>query len=511
MKLKYIVPAALAIVLGTGCKKTWLDINSNPSALPYSTPDYLFTGAVNRIAANSLDPHELGSYWSGQWTYSNTYIISTTIFAYQFNNTNFNYWDGWFDILKDLQQAIEQADATGQPYMKGPAKIMKAYLMQQIVDCYGNAPFSDAWKGSASLAPKFDDQKDIYANLIKLLDDAIVDLKANAFQPQGTAADIVLQGKVTNWVRFANSLKLRILIRQSRVAGSSTYITTEINKAAATTEGFLNSGQDVGSNPGYLQSTGKMNPYYERWGYNSSGSSQAIARLPRPTKFLGDFLKATLDTFRLKRIAYANGGENSATPGVSLLPEIVANYNFVPFGIGSGYAAPSTPYPGPSVIVRNQFSRPMPLMPAYESFFLLAEAKQLYGAAVTLPALGTDGTAKGYYEQGVKESFRFTGTAASAATTLLSSGIDMADWNASPDKLKAIWMQKWVAMVNFQGLEAWSEFRRTNFPNIPASATAPAGQKLPVRLFYPSTEAGSNPNVPTGIDVFTSRLFWDVD
>ena len=75
-------------------------------------------------------------------------------------------------------------------------------------------------------------------------------------------------------------------------------------------------------------------------------------------------------------------------------------------------------------------------------------------------------------------------------------------------------MQKWLATVNFSGFEAWSEFRRTNYPPIPLSASAPAGQKLPLRLFYPSTELGSNnENVLAQgtIDVFNTRLFWDVD
>ena len=506
MKSRYFIAIAMAGLMMVSCKKTWLDINTNPSQLPTSTPDYLFTGAANRTAAASRDPHELGSYWSGQWTYSNTYIISTTIFSYQFNNTNFNYWDGWYDILEDLQAAIDASDSKGQPYMKGPAKVMKAYVMQQIVDCYGNAPFSEALKGTGNLAPHFDDQKTVYEGLIKLLDSAITDLKGNPFQGPGVSADIVWKGSVTNWVRFANSLKLRILIRQSRITGRDAYITAEINKAAATAEGFLNSGQDAGVNPGFVASSGKMNPYYEYWGYNSSGGAQALARLPRPTKFLGDMLKATNDTFRLKRLAYANGGEDGNNPGVSKIAEVVSNYNFVPFGIGSGYAAPSTPYPGPALIVKNQYNKPVYLMPAAEVFFLLAEAKQRYGAAVTL-----SGTAQSYYEQGVKESFRLTGTAAAAANTLITSGIDLADWNASPDKLKAIWMQKWLAMVNYQGLESWAEFRRTNFPNIPPSASAPAGQKLPVRLFYPQGEAGTNPNVPGGIDVFNTRLFWDVD
>jgi hypothetical protein len=155
----------------------------------------------------------------------------------------------------------------------------------------------------------------------------------------------------------------------------------------------------------------------------------------------------------------------------------------------------------------------MILMTNAEVQFNLAEAKQRYGAAVTLSQ-----TAQTYYETGVKESFRLTGTTAAygsgAATALLTNGKDLSDWAASPDKLKAIWMQKWLALVNYNGLEAWSEYRRTNFPVTPASAsTAPAAPR-PVRLFYPSTEVasnGANISAVGSVDVFTTRLFWDVD
>jgi hypothetical protein len=83
-----------------------------------------------------------------------------------------------------------------------------------------------------------------------------------------------------------------------------------------------------------------------------------------------------------------------------------------------------------------------------------------------------------------------------------------------PDKLKAIWQQKWLALTNFGGLEAWTEYRRTNFPVIPKSASASASAVPPVRLYYPDTELGSNgENVKAQgtINVSTSRLFWDVD
>jgi hypothetical protein len=487
MKFKITIYITVLALVFAGCKKTWLDVNTNPNQLPTATPDFVFTSGVARTVAY-LTPNETGSYWSGQWTQSNTYIIGPATFQYQFNNTNFNFWDVWYDIIQDFQYVIDNANDKGQPFFKGPARVMKAYVMQQVVDVYGDAPYSD--------------QKVIYEDLIKVLDTAITDLRANATTGNQGASDIVFSGNRTNWIRFANSLKMRILIRQSRIAGRGTYITTEINKAAASTEGFLAVGQDVTANPGYVASTGKLNPFYENWGYNAAGGAQALARFPRPTTFLFSTLISTNDTFRLKRLAYPKGGE-----GVN--PEIISNYVGVPFGASSGYLAQNTSYLGPSVIKKGEFARPMYIMLAAESFLLLAEAKQLYGAAVNLSL-----TAQAYYETGVQESFRTTGAAAAygadKATTLLTSGKDLADWTASPDKLKAIWMQKWLALTNFSGLEAWSEFRRTNFPLIPASASAPTA-KLPLRLFYPSTESGSNPNVPKTIDVFNTRIFWDVD
>jgi hypothetical protein len=512
MKYRNLLITAAALFAMVGCKRSWLDINTNPNALPSSTPDFVFAGATNRVAA-TLGPNELGEYWSGHWTQSSTYIISNTIFAYQYNNTNFNYWDGYYDILQDFQYAIDNAEDKGLPYFGGTARVMKAYVYQILVDLYGNVPYTEALKGVNVLAPKFDDQKAIYEDLIKVLDTAITLLKANPLTSPYAASDIVFGSPVgsaaTKWIQFANSLKLRMLIRQSKIAGRDAYIIAEINKAAATTEGFLPANLDVASNPGYVASAGKMNPFYETWGYNSSGGAQSLARYPRPTLFLFNMLKATKDTFRLKRLAYPKGGEN-ANPYPA---EIVDNYVPVPFGAASGYLSQNTSYIGPSQIKKGEFNRPMILMTNAEVQFLLAEAKQRYGGSVTLPL-----TAQAYYEEGVKQSFRLTGTTATygatRATTLLTSGIDLADWAASPDKLKAIWMQKWIALTNYSGLEAWSEFRRTNFPVTPPSLSTSPTAPLPLRLFYPNTELASNGvNVLAQgtIDVFATRLFWDVD
>jgi hypothetical protein len=517
MKLKLFTIVVSVAMLGLGCKKDWLDVNTDPNNLTVSaSPALVFTNALATTTANEVDQNEIGSYWSGHWTQSSSYIFSATTFAYKFTNSNFNYWDPIYNNLQDYQYVIENADAQGQPFFKGMAQVMKAYLFQKIVDFYGDAPYTEALSGLNKLFPKFDDEKQIYEALLPLLDTAIANIKANPFTGTFGTYDIAKAGTLgngnrTKWIKFANTLKLRILIRQSRVAGRDAYITAELQKIMQEGSGFLDAGQDMAVDPGYLQSDGKQNPFYDRWGWSPAGARRSLGRYPRPTKYLFDVLKATNDTFRLKRIAYARGGESGTNAGVSTVAEVVSNYVGVPYGSPSGYTAPSTSYVGPSVITRGQYNKPLYLITAAEAQFLLAEAAHRYGGTVTFPK-----TARQYYEQGVTESFRLLGVPEYAAkvTELLTSGKENADWSASPDKLKAIWTQKWLALVNYGGAEAWAEYRRTNWPTIPESAGAPAGQKPPVRLFYPNTEVGSNQaNTPVqdANVVFESRLFWDVD
>ena len=159
MKLYKIYIAAFLVLVGTGCKKDFLDVNTNPNALPTATPAYVLANAINTSASSLVGVNETGMFWSGHWTQSNGYIISTTLFAYNFTNGDFNYWDGTYDNLYDYQYVINNAKDAGQDFTKGPAKIMQAFNYQKLVDLYGNIPYSEALKGVGALAPKFDDQK----------------------------------------------------------------------------------------------------------------------------------------------------------------------------------------------------------------------------------------------------------------------------------------------------------------------------------------------------------------
>ncbi|WP_435356713.1 SusD/RagB family nutrient-binding outer membrane lipoprotein [Emticicia sp. SJ17W-69] len=508
MKIKSIIIIAFIAFVGSGCKESFLDINTNPNTLPTASPNYVFTNALNTSAANMVSPNETGSYWAGQWSQSNGYILSTTIFSYNFTNADFNYWDGYYDNLQDYQFVIENADTYSQKYLKGPAKIMKALLFQQLVDMYGNVPYSDALQGSKVLAPKFDDQKAVYETLIALLDDGIKDVKANPFASAFASSDIVFKGNTTKWAKFANSLKLRILIHQAKIAGRDSYITTEINKIVSEGSGFI-TGEDVGVGGSgfFLATAGKLNPVYDRWGYDANGAKRALNNYPRLTQYFVNSLKAGGDTLRLKRIGYANGGESSATPGVSSAKEIAANYAGVPFGQSSGFLPSACSSLGPSLLVKGEYNRPYLIMTAAEVQLLLAEAKQRF-SGVTLT-----GTAQSYFEEGIAQSFRAFGANVSAAAAFKGSKVNNYDWEASTDKLAAIATQKWIALANFNGLEAWTEYRRTNLPTTPQTVQV-VDSKRPLRFYYPNTESGSNSANVTAqgtIDALSTRLFWDVD
>ncbi len=508
MKIKSIFIIAMVVLVSSACNEKFLDINTNPNTLPTASPNFVFTNAQNVTASNMVFPNETGSYWSGQWTQSNSYIISTTVFAYNFTNSDFNYWDGYYDNLNDYQFVIDNADSYNQKFLKGPAKVMKALLYQQLVDMYGSIPYSDALKGVKSLAPKFDDQKVVYEELIKSLDEAIVDIKANSFASAFTSADIIFGGNTTKWAKFANSLKMRILMRQARVAGRDTYIKAEINKIVSEGSGFI-TGEDVGvGGPSFFLATaGKLNPVYGRWGYDANGAVLALGRFPRVTQYLVNSMKASKDTLRLKRICYAVGGEG-ATVGVSSKAEIAANYLGAPFGASSGYLATAVSPLGPSLLAKGAYNKPYLLLTAGEVQLNLAEAKERYGAGVNLT-----GTAKSYFEAGIAQSFRSLGAASASAAGFIGSKIDNYDYDASTNKLNAIAIQKWLAFVNLNGLEAWSEYRKTGLPVTPQSIQV-TDSKRPVRFYYPNTESGANAANVTAqgtIDVFATRLFWDVD
>lgn len=508
---KYLILFGAVLFLG-GCRK-YLDVNKNPNTPEASTApaNLVFTNAVNAATGYQVGgSHALGSTWTGHLSHSTSFTGGGEEKTYSFNNTNFNYFDGAYDILNDFQVVINKAQDGGFGHLVGPSMVMQAFIFQKLVDQYGDVPYSEALKGTEFSTPKYDDAKTIYESLITKLDEAITLMKAATF-PTGDAADIVFSGNKTNWLKFANSLKLRILMRQSFMAGRMTYITTEIGKIVAEGSGFMTDGH-VTSNPGFIKQPGKLNLFYGTYGYTDQDQETGTYRFRKMNSVIINWLKNSNDNFRLQRIATPKKdgivGNQSDYIGIPLGP--TGNINIYLENLVSSI--------GSIQVFKGDATRRMILMTAAEVYFNLAEA-----AERGVPGIGT---AQANYENGVRWAFRLaaathtsTATASvaaadAAANAYLTNGVANADWSASPNKLAAILIQKWVSLCHIDGLEAWSDYRKSggiSTPTSPKSIIA-ASSPEPVRLDYPLRESQTNgENVPTGIDHFTTKIFWDVN
>jgi hypothetical protein len=498
----YIVIALSFSVLS--CKKNWLDVNENPNNPTTSPVELVFTNALNTTngSVNTMTGYEMAGYWSGHWAQSSTYITSAPLMQYNFTNATWTYWTTYFDNLADYEYVINNNPGGDVAAFKGFSKVMKALIYQRLVDLYGDVPYTEAFKGANNLQPKYDKQEDVYTNLIVLLDEAIADINAagNVIAPFD-ATDIIYKGDKSNWIKLANSVKMRILMRQSRIASKAAYIVAEVNKVIAS-GGVLSGGDDAKVDPGFIAGTvGKINPYYAAFGFDVQGNTAAGFDRVKINKVLENSLKTPLD-LRLLGIMRPRG----ATDGTQL-----GHYVGVPFGINDpSLVSSNVSSIGPNQIVKGEEVRSIWILSAAEAQLSMAEAKELF------PAITGGSTAAQYYRNGVRLSFTQQGniadlTFADADAYLSNTAVDYA---VVANKVEAIARQKWTALANFDEFEAWAEQRKSGFPT-DASVKSQASLSVPnapVRLPYPIIEVSSNgANVPSGINPFSTKLFWDVN
>ena len=193
-----------ALVLPS-CQK-FLDVNKNlnsPTAVPVAL---LLSNAEVAIAGNTALGSGLGSIAS-VYTHQTTGRVSADRYG-----AGSAGWEGLYGAIKDLDVIIKQGTAETRYTYAGVAKILKAYAFSVLVDVYGDCPFSEFNKFEAGIKqPKFDKGADIYPQLIKLIDEGIADIKntaPNASKPAND--DYIYKGNTTNWIKAANTLKLKL-------------------------------------------------------------------------------------------------------------------------------------------------------------------------------------------------------------------------------------------------------------------------------------------------------------
>jgi hypothetical protein len=229
--------------------------------------------------------------WLGHWSPSGSFAPSTEESTYNITNTfGTGVWTGFYNTLFDLKELERKSLAANLPFHRASSLISQAILWQQLVDVYGDIPYSQAFDVAQYPAPAYDKAEDIYKDLQVKLDTAIVLMKGYTLSSKSTipTLDIVFNGSTDKWVRFANTLKLRLVLRQSQVNANPS---AELAKIAA--NGLIGSGETVQVTTDFTNVAGKQNPFFALYGKKPDGND--ANDYSRANTYIVTVLKSTND------------------------------------------------------------------------------------------------------------------------------------------------------------------------------------------------------------------------
>jgi hypothetical protein len=345
--------------------------------------------------------------------------------------------------------------------------IMEVYTWSLLVNTFGDIPYTEALDAN-NLFPKYDDAKTIFYDLITRLDADIAALDPSA--PGFGDADLLYAGDIDAWIKFANSLKLRmgITIADSDPTKAATVITSAAPGA------FTSNSDNAVLH--YLSGPPNTNPVYVD--LVQGGRNDFV-----PANTIVDLMNTLSDPRRPLYFTPINGIYKGGIPG-----------------IGNGYATLSHV----SDAIKEP-DAPATIIDYAEVEFILAEAVER-GIAV-------GGTAAEHYNNAVTASIiDWGGSPADAAAYLAQPTVNYA--TAAGTYKQKIGTQKYIALYN-RGFDAWVEQRRLDYPALVAPPTALSA--YPRRFTYPAAEQNLNSTsynaavTAMGGDTVDKKLFWDVN
>lgn len=499
-RIHLIVPAILLLII-SGCKKDFLNVNEDPNYAKDATSDRLLPATIGLAAYTIGNQYNvLGGVWGQYWTQGPTASQYEILDKYLITSTTYNR--PWEDVyqgpLTDLKTIVAQSTIAGETNYVGIAKIWQAYIYQILTDAYGDIPFSESNQGEGgNLIPKYDTQEAVYDGLIKLIDEGLIALDPNVTKGP-KADDLIYGGDIHKWINFANTLKLKIYLRQVNVRRE----VAEAGIKAMMAEHVDFITEEDQAEMKFFNAQFNNNPLNEL--LNFIGIGNLIA-----SNTSLNYLRDTED------------------PRLGVFFDPAANGNYIGINQGEGRLLPN-----PATLSATNYSKPSPnvggirtadanagktapviFISTSESYFLQAEAA-LYGWG---------GDPQELYESGITSSLEYwneeihevlDGDEPVKLDSIVEVFIDSTvafPSGSQEEKLEAIITQKWVAMTGMQNLEAWTEFRRTGYPSfLIVSLNSKIGNKFPTRLLYPDSESTRNPNTPPQKPV-DERMWWDVN
>jgi hypothetical protein len=479
-----------ALLLATSCVDSLTDYNVDPKAAAAVPGATLVSAAELGLARTMVSPDvnlNVFRFYVQYWT--ETTYFDESIYNISTRQINRSFWralyaggatiDPTYDpgVLRNLQQA--KLNITNDVTLTADVKanqlacieVLAVYAWTVLVDTYGNVPYSKALDIS-NVQPAYDDAATIYTDLFARLNAAIGTIKTG--QNGLGNADLLYKGDMSKWVKFANSLKLRMAI--TTADADAVRAKTQAEQAAAN---VFTSNSDQASFV-FLSSPPNANPLWEN--LIQSGRHDYVG-----TSFFIDQLTAVNDPRLPAYFDTALAGANAGT------------YAGGAYGESNDY----TKFSNPGATQQDPAS-PAQLASYSEVEFLLAEA--------AARGFNVGGTVTSHYNAGITASILQWGGSTTDATTYLSqSSVAYATAPGATYKAK-IGQQAWFALYN-QPVQAWTEWRRLDTPVLTAPVDALSA--IPLRFPYPYDEQNINAAnyaaaaTAIGGDKVDTKIFWD--
>lgn len=460
----------------TGCTKGFDEINTNPNSPSETRPEYHLTEAITKTAyayqenAFGARPAAVGRYI--------TLVRNNDYETFRWTSVDWNDIYARGMIIKSME---EEGTASGKGVYTALGKILMAFNISYLTDLYGDVPYSNALQSveTGNIKPSYDKQEDIYKSLLQQLKEANEQLKTDGTGIDASA-DVLYAGNASKWRKFANSLRLRLLLRCANV----------YPQAYADMQEILNNPDTF---PLFSSNAESAEVIYlgvkkdDSWPGGSKNMIESDFYKTKASKELVDILLERNDP-RLKLwiapVASTTGStvDHNQYVGVPHALNTPADYNG-----GETHQSTFSTY----FRQDNATGLKASLMLYSEVCFILAETVQ--SGKVTVAGK----TAASLYHDGIESSMDYYGLKATA----LSQGyydLPMVKYDGTQQQLIT---QKWISSV-FRGAEGWFDFRRTGYPHFVAGPMA-FQQAFPVRYAWPTSEPNVNyDNYQSAVAVF---------
>ncbi|MBC5994785.1 SusD/RagB family nutrient-binding outer membrane lipoprotein [Pontibacter cellulosilyticus] len=487
MKNKFILFIALVFAIVACDPSDFEDTNVDPRRVTEAPTRTLLTFSLQQLPFTVWNTpiRNVAGYSTVHLNFYSQYLSEGPYPAASLYNVRNLSWTSWYtgplynlqtiiNLNKEDNKLADQAGNGSKNNQVAVARILKAYYFWFLTDNYGDIPYFDALKGNEVLQPKYDKQQDIYNDLFKELTEAVAMINEGE---AGVTGDILMNGDMAAWKRFANTARLFMALRIMKVNPAK----AQTEMAAALNAGVIESNAQnvtfdfIGSDPH------NWNPWYENYS-NDNRNDYAISER------LGNYMIDTKDPRVFVYGEVLNGEVKPLPYGSSAAKNIPGIYSRIGSALqDAGASAPIFTY----------------------AQVLFAKAEAL-NRGFSVPGSGTAAT---LYTDGIKASWQFWGVYNEAKFNEFIAQPEIA--YTATNGLQKIITQKWVHQYQ-NGFEAWTDWRRTGYPVLTAAPDAVDARGIPRRMGYPSNaralnQAGYDEVVKRqGADHNYTRMWWDV-